>query len=56
MQPEEAQDKHHHHDETDKVNDAVHGSCSSPNNPIPDCVHSNLLSVNETPQVIVPRG
>src|SRR5262245_8110833 len=26
MQPEEAQDEHHDHDQTDRVNDAVHGS------------------------------
>ena len=41
VQPKDAQDKHHDDNETDKVNDAVHGPATSANNPISDCVHSN---------------
>jgi len=44
MQPEEAQDKHHDHNEADQINDAVHGSGTSANNPDSDCMCSNSMA------------
>jgi hypothetical protein len=56
VQAEEAQDEHHDHDETYQVDDTVHVSAASANNPSTDCARSDyfLITSNFPAPLLVP--